>query len=221
MRIYIRFRDDVNARLKGDPDEISSVLQIITKKYPASIDLNVKVTFLHNTFLNLRTYVLPKQTNLDLSVLRKVHDRHDIVRSDSHTNPKYVGAALRTSATTSLTCTSNPFHLKHQLQVYETILEHKGYTKQEFKAKTIATKSKINSNKKNTFSMKKSYGGKITYDSLTHINNHIINLLKISGIPDTIYFPIMVGSNKVKQYVFSKNKFYENLKKLNDSKTVL
>ena len=65
--------------------------------------------------------------------------------------------------------------------------------------------------------MNKSYGGKITYDGLTNTHKHIINLLKMSGMPETISLPIAVGSKKVKQFVFSKAKFYEKLKKLHDS----
>ena len=217
IKRFIRFRDDVNTRLKGEPEEICSVLKTITTKYPGSIDFNIKVTFLNNTFLNLRTYVLPKQTRLDLSVLRKAHDRHDIVRSDSKTNPRYVGAAIRTAATTALTCTSNQFHLKHQFQVYGEILLHKGYTQQEFKSRVISTKMKLKLNKRSKFNFNKPYGGKIIYDSLTHINNYIIKLLKMSGMPDTISLPLSVGSKKVNQYVFSKNKFYKKLKLLHET----
>ena len=65
--------------------------------------------------------------------------------------------------------------------------------------------------------MKKSYGGKITFDKLTHIHNHIISLLEVSGLPDTIALPIAVGSKKVKNYVFAKKKFYQKLKKLHEA----
>ena len=216
IKRYIRFRDDVNSRLQGTPDEVCSVLKDISTKYPKSIDFNIKVTFLHNTFLNLRTYILPNQNKLDISVLRKVHDRHDIVRADSASNPKYVGAALRTSAHYALENTSHAFHRKHQFEVYEKILTHKGYTKEEFKTCTVKTQKNIISKKKSKFQMKKSYGGKITYDSLTNINKHIIRLLKVSGLPDSIALPITVGSKKVKNYVFSKRMFYAKLKKLHE-----
>ena len=150
-------------------------------------------------------------------MLRKTHDRHDIVRADSFNNPQYVGAALRTSAYTALKNTSNAFQRKHQFEVYEKILMHKGYTKQQFKSRTLITKKKLSQNRKSAFKMSKSYGGKITYDRLTNINGHIIKLLKVAGLPDSIALPIAVGSKKIKNYVFAKRKFYQKLKKLHEN----
>ena len=98
IKRYYRFRDDVNSRLKGSPEDMCLVLKAIATKYPSSMDFNIKIGFLSNTFLNLRTYVIPTEANLSLSVLRKIHDKHDIVRSESGTHPNYVGAALGTSA---------------------------------------------------------------------------------------------------------------------------
>lgn len=82
VKRFFRFRDDLNLRLMGNPKILLQVLSIIATGYPKSIDLNIKVTFLSNTFLNLRFYVLPTKTNLSISILRKKHDKFDIVQSD-------------------------------------------------------------------------------------------------------------------------------------------
>ena len=64
----------------------------------------------------------------------------------------------------------------------------------------------------------KSYGGKITYDGLTKIDDYIRNLLSISDLPQTVSMPISVGSKKTKNYVFTKRRFYENLKSVYENK---
>ena len=94
IKRYFRFRDDINLRIFGNHILSWIIIKMIITAYPSSIDLNVKISFLSNTFLNLRTYIIPGNKNLSISVLRKQHDRHDIVRYNSHTHPNYIGAAI-------------------------------------------------------------------------------------------------------------------------------
>ena len=157
--------------------------------------------------------MLPTKTNLSISILRKSHDKHDIVRADSSNNPKYIGAALRTSAHTARMNTNHGFHRLHQFKVYNEILSARGYTREQF----INVACKVNKAKKK-FEMKKAYGGKVTYDELTKIDEYVKELLSISGLPDTIYLPISVGNKKTKNYVFNKKQFFKRLYNLQHSK---
>ena len=207
VKRYFRFRDDVNSRLTGNIKEMCLVLKLIATRYPKSMDFNINISFLHNTFLNIRTYVIPEETNLSISVLRKVHDKHDIVRAESYTHPNYVGAALRTSAHTTKTITNHQFHKAHQINVYNEILEAKGYSREQFSRMFY-----LMNKPKRKFTMEKSYGGKITYDGLTKIDDSIRELLSSSNLPETISMPISVGNKKTKNYVFTKRRFYETLK---------
>ena len=141
-------------------------------------------------------------------MLRKKHDKHDIVRKNSFTHPKYIGAALRTSAHTTRTVTNDILHRRHQFNVYSEILTSKGYSKDDIlKAFSKKAKKKKPKSIKNKFS--KSYGGKVTFDGLTGIDNKIKRLLFISKLPTQFSLPISVGGKKLKSYVFTKKKFYK------------
>ena len=167
--------------------------------------------------MSLRSYILPNKSNLSISVLRKNHDKHDIVRSDSGTHKNYVGAALNTSAHTTIKNTNHNFHKLHQVNVYNHILTSKGYTKNQF---TNALK-KVNKTKSKQFKMQKNFGGKITFDPLSNLHNYIKNLLIISELPNNFSLPITVGGKKIKNYVFSKRVFYNKLKNLHESKVII
>ena len=214
IKRYIRFRDDVSVRLQGKIEEIIVILKILITGYPSSIDFNIKITYLHNTFLNLRFYIIPNKKDLSISILRKIHDKHDIVQSDSYNNPQYVGAALSTSAYNICQKTNHRFHKRHQYKIYKEILSAKGYKTEDFNKRLLSTKKKLKSETKTRPKMDKKYGGKITYDSVTKIHTYIIKLLKVSKFPKDTALPIAVGAKKVKNYVFTKQKFYKKLKKL-------
>ena len=53
---------------------------------------------------------------------------------------------------------------------------------------------------------------------MTKIDDYIRNLLSISDLPQTVSMPISVGSKKTKNYVFTKRRFYENLKSVYENK---
>ena len=177
IKRYFRFRDDVNLRIKASTEITSKILKIVMCGYPTSIDFNVKVTFLRNTFLNLRFYILPTKNNLSISILRKKHDKHDIVRKTSCSNPNYVGAALRTSSFNMIKYTNNHMDMKHQFKVYNEILNQRGYSTDDFKKAII----KMKKPKKATLLNRKIYSGKITYDKLTNIHTLYNLYIGISG----------------------------------------
>ena len=83
----------------------------------------------------------------------------------------------------------------------------------------IKRKRKLKLSAKNNQSktLSKFHGGTITYDSVTKIHLFIYKLLKISKLPKNTSFPIAVGSKKVKNYAFTKNKFYKKLQALYES----
>ena len=42
-------------------------------------------------------------------------------------------------------------------------------------------------------------------------------MIKASKLPNSLEMPVVVGNRKTKEYVFTKTKFYNKLKKLADS----
>jgi len=126
VKRYIRFRDDVNFRLTGSNKEIKSTLQVILVGYPKQIDYNIQIFFLKNEFLDFRMLTIPNKNTLILSVNRKKQSKYDVVRSNSSTNPKYIGQIVNTAAYTVTRNTNTNYNKQQEIKAFLTILKKTG-----------------------------------------------------------------------------------------------
>ena len=54
--IYLRFKDDIFVVVNGNYNEMIHCIEIISTRYPTSIQLSSEVNVIHGMFLNLRLY---------------------------------------------------------------------------------------------------------------------------------------------------------------------
>ena len=211
VRRFHRYRDDVNFKISGSPEEMKLILQTLIKHYPKSIPFNIKVTFLRNTFLDIEFFTIPQEKHLSITVLRKAHSKHDIVRSWSATNPQYIGSSLRTSAYTAVRNTNHKFWFRHQTVINNLIATKRGYSKREG---TLALKAAIDRTTKRYKLQnrpRKLYVGKITFNKTTKVHHFLTRLLKSCKYPKRFSLPLAVGSKKVREYACDNKKTFKKL----------
>ena len=205
---YLRFRDDVIAKLVGESDKIVQSLEILITGYPKEIDYNVQIFFLKNEFVDFRFFTQPKNENLVIGVNRKKETKFDIVRGFSATNPKYLNSALYSAAYTIIRNTNSQLSECHERKIYNNILVKRGYGKTQLKRTLFKSKHRVNTRIKSN----KKYCGKIMFDSFSNLHMFTLKLVKISKLPESLRTPIVVGNKKTINYVFTKKKFIKTLK---------
>ena len=217
---YLRFRDDVNAKLTGTDQQIVETLEILVTGYPKEIDYNVEVFFLKNEFLDFRFFSKPKSDSLVISVNRKKQTKFDIVRGFSVTNPTYLTSAVYSAAYSIVRNTNTKSGEKHEQRIFNSILKKRGYSSNQLSKAIVKAKDRIagKSTVNKFFTGDKKYSGKIAFDSHTKLHMFILKLVKQSKLPSTLRNPIVVGHKKTINYVFTKRKFLNTLKKCEKSK---
>ena len=132
LKLYLRFRDDVDARVGGTMEEKMRILWIILTSFPRCFRLKASASHLVSKFLDIKRIArLGHKENL--AVLRKNNNAYDITRSHSNTFLAAKRAAMYCYAYRMVRKTNWVLDRKHQLDINLMVLRARGYKDHIFK----------------------------------------------------------------------------------------
>ena len=180
---FLRFRDDVSIHISGTKTEISNIIKIVGTGYPACIKFNMESKIIHGKFLNIRIYNNPSSSIPYTTVLRKSQNKYNIIPPNSNTHPRYKRMAGLSYFNTARMHTVTRKELENQFKVINSILECKGFTKQEI--------SKMRKYKKSETKNKKKFLTKTLYDETSERHKYITKVFTTCNMDGEKYYKPM------------------------------
>ena len=218
VKIYKRYMDDIKLILIGEKKEMLQALFIISTGYPDCLLVKMQVTYGVNQFLDMKSFIYPPRSRLQIMLLRKKNNSYGITRGDSNTSAKIKGTAMFSYAYRMERRTNTERDRKHQFEVNSLIFRQKGHSKGAFESRIKIVNNKrrrrgSQNNKKVSDGCSKRYGGIITFDQETSSHQHIQKLIKRANLPPQLRPPMLGPGKKLKQYIFTKREFEDKVKK--------
>ena len=179
---FLCFRDDVSIHIKGSNTEIIQVVRIIGNGYPQCIKFNMESKIIHGKFLNIRIYNNLLTNEPYTTVLRKPQNKYKIIPPGSNTHSKYKQMAGLSYFNTARTHTVTRKECKNQIKVIHSILECKGFNKNQTK-EMQNIRRKVNQEKRKFLS-------KTCYNEVTR-HKFVLKIFKVCNInPEKYYKPM-------------------------------
>lgn len=201
---FLRFRDDVSIHIKGSNTDIIKVIRIIGNGYPLCIKFNMESKIVHGKFLNIRMYNNPLTNVPYTTVLRKPQNKYNIIPPGSNTHSKYKKMAGLSYFNTTRSHTVTRKERINQFKVIHSILECKGFNKNQIK--------EIQNMRKNKNPEKRKFLSKTCFNEVTQRHKFIHKIFKVCHFnPEKYYRPMEIPGKKLEQMIFTIRKMRRKL----------
>ena len=224
LLLYLRFRDDIDAKIGGTLNEKLEVIKIIFAHFPPCYHLKSNISVVGSKFLDIKRVVNLGHKEWLLG-LRKRNNSYDITRFSSNTWKAAKWSAMTTYAYRMLRATNSHKDFIHQFKVYKMVLKARGFPDNmfEIRMKAIKRREAIRKRigKEASIEMKMgrlSLGGKsflkpITFDEVSENHNRVASFLKKAGIHKKYRKAGFRPTKKVLPIVFTKKNFINGVQK--------
>ena len=218
LLLYLRFRDDIDAKIGGTLSEILEIIRIIFAHFPPCYHLKSNISVVGSKFLDIKRVVNLGHKEWLLG-LRKRNNSYDITRFHSNTWKAAKWSAMTTYAYRMLRATNSHKDFIHQFRIYKMVLKARGFPndmfenrvrmirKREAIRKRIGREASIEE-KLNKLSIgSKKFIKPVTYDEASKNHSRVANFLKSAGINKSYRNAGFRPSKKVLPIIFTKKKF--------------
>ena len=219
LLMYLRFRDDIDAKIGGTQEEKDKVIHLIFSFFPKCYHLKANVSVISSKFLDIKRVVNLEKKEW-LTVLRKKNNAYDITRFSSNTWKSAKEAAMNTYVYRMLRNTNSRIDYEHQLKVYKLVLKSRGIPDGylEHKIKDLKKREKI---RKTTGGLEKEelikhkrdkkFLKPVTFNMANGNDKRIKQFLKQAGVLKFYRSPGNKPSDKVLPIIYTKSKFIKGV----------
>ena len=224
LLLYLRFRDDIDAKIGGTVNEKLEIIRIIFAHFPHCYHLKSNVSVVGSKFLDIKRVVNLGHKEWLLG-LRKRNNSYDITRFSSNTWLDAKWSAMTAYIYRMIRATNSYRDYLHQLKVYKMILKARGFPeytfvkrlksikKREAIRKLIGKEAVEEGKKTKLVAGKKKFLKPITYDEASNNNKRLDAFLKNAGVYRRYRKAGFRPSIKILPIIFTKKKFINGVEK--------